>query len=106
MVALIKPEVQKSTPSIEVTTLSLEELKKKMKNFGLKALIGEGFYGRVYYANLNNGKVVALKMLDVSSKLESNVEFLTQVSMVSRLKHDNLVKLQGYCVKGSLRTCI
>ncbi|MBA0797444.1 hypothetical protein Gohar_008147, partial [Gossypium harknessii] len=64
---------------------------------------GEGSYGRVYYASLNNGKAVAVKKLDVSTESESNVEFLTQVSMVSRLKHDNFVELQGYCVEGNLR---
>ncbi|KAL1083993.1 hypothetical protein V6Z11_D09G234400 [Gossypium hirsutum] len=83
-----KAEVQKSAPPIEVPALSLEELKEKTDNFRSKALIGEGSYGRVYYANLDNGKAVA---------------FLTQVSMVSRLKHDNFVELQGYCVEGNLR---
>ncbi|XP_021291257.1 PTI1-like tyrosine-protein kinase 1 isoform X1 [Herrania umbratica] len=98
-----KLEVQKSAPPIEVPALSLEELKEKTDIFGSKALIGEGSYGRVYFANLNNGKAVAVKKLDVSSEPETNVEFLTQVSMVSRLKHDNLVELQGYCVEGNLR---
>ncbi|TYG77954.1 hypothetical protein ES288_D02G017400v1 [Gossypium darwinii] len=101
--APVKPEVQKSPPPIEVPALSMEELKEKTDNFGSKALIGEGSYGRVYYASLNNGKAVAVKKLDVSTESESNVEFLTQVSMVSRLKHDNFVELQGYCVEGNLR---
>jgi len=41
-------------------------------------LIGEGSYGRVYYATLNDGKAVAVKKLDVSTEPESNNEFLTQ----------------------------
>lgn len=94
---------QKTIPPIEVPALSLEELKEKTDNFGTKALIGEGSYGRVYYADLESGKAVAVKKLDVSSEPESNVEFLTQVSMVSRLKHENLVELLGYCVEGNLR---
>lgn len=61
--------------------LSLDELKEKTDNFGSKALIGEGSYGRVYFANLDNGKAVAVKKLDTSSEQESNVEFLTQVCM-------------------------
>ncbi|XP_057779043.1 LOW QUALITY PROTEIN: PTI1-like tyrosine-protein kinase 1 [Salvia miltiorrhiza] len=101
--APVKPEVQKAVPPIEVPSLSLEELKEKTDNFGSKALIGEGSYGRVYFAQLNDGKEVAVKKLDVSSEPDSNVEFLTQVSMVSRLKHDNLVELLGYCVDGNLR---
>ncbi|XP_039067778.1 PTI1-like tyrosine-protein kinase 3 isoform X2 [Hibiscus syriacus] len=98
-----KNEVQKSVPPIEVPALSLEELKEKTENFGSKALIGEGSYGRVYYAKLENGKAVAVKKLDVSSETESDVEFLTQVSRVSTLKHDNFVELQGYCVEGDHR---
>ena len=101
--APVKPETQKAPPPIEAPALSLDELKEKTDNFGSKALIGEGSYGRVYYATLNNGKAVAVKKLDVSSEPESNNEFLTQVSMVSRLKNGNFVELHGYCVEGNLR---
>ncbi|KAM7253070.1 hypothetical protein ACFE04_008783 [Oxalis oulophora] len=101
--APVRAEVPKAPPTIEVPSLSLEELKEKTDNFGTKSLIGEGSYGRVYIANLNSGKTVALKKLDVSSEQESNNDFLCQVAMVSRLKHDNLVELQGYCVEGNLR---
>lgn len=75
----VKPEVQKAVPPIEVPSLSLEELKEKTDNFGSKSLIGEGSYGRVYFAQLNDGKEVAVKKLDVASEPDSNVEFLTQV---------------------------
>ncbi|KAI7739010.1 hypothetical protein M8C21_030543, partial [Ambrosia artemisiifolia] len=34
---------------------------------------------------------------------ESDNEFLTQVSMVSKLKHENFVELCGYCVEGNTR---
>ena len=70
---------EKAAPTIEVPALSPDELKEKTDNFGSKALIGEGSYGRVYYATLTNGKNVAVKKLDVSSEPDSNVEFLTQV---------------------------
>ena len=74
-------EAPKSPPPIEVPALSLEELKEKTDNFGSKALIGEGSYGRVYFANLNNGKSVAVKKLDVSSESDSSIDFLTQVCL-------------------------
>ncbi|KAL8160341.1 hypothetical protein V2J09_001878 [Rumex salicifolius] len=98
---LVKADVQ--APTIEVPALSIEELKDKTDNFGSKALIGEGSYGRVYFATLEDGRVVAIKKLDVSPEPEPSVEFLTQVAMVSRLKHENFVELQGYCVEGNLR---
>ncbi|XP_047334772.1 PTI1-like tyrosine-protein kinase 1 isoform X2 [Impatiens glandulifera] len=98
----VKPELQKAVLPIEVPTLSLEDIKEKTENFGSKALIGEGSYGRVYYASLDE-KAVAVKKLDVSSETESNNDFLSQVSMVSRLKHENFVELLGYCVEGNTR---
>ncbi|XAR71139.1 Non-specific protein-tyrosine kinase [Bertholletia excelsa] len=96
--APVKAEVQKAVPPIEVPVLSLDELKEKTDNFGSKALIGEGSYGRVYYANLDNGKAVAVKKLDVSSEPETNVEFLTQILIPHRFLH-----MKCYCVDGNLR---
>ncbi|PKA49947.1 PTI1-like tyrosine-protein kinase 3 [Apostasia shenzhenica] len=101
--AVAKTESQKAPPPIEVPALSLDELKEKTDNFGSKALVGEGSYGRVYYAVLSNGRQVAIKKLDVSQEPESNAEFLSHVSMVSKLKHHNFVELLGYCVEGNLR---
>lgn len=102
--ASIKEDVQKAAPRpIEVPALSIDELKEKTDNFGSKALIGEGSYGRVYYATLENGKAVAVKKLDVSQEPESNSEFLAQVARVSTLKHENFVELLGYCVEGNMR---
>jgi hypothetical protein len=42
-------------------------------------LVGEGSYGRVYYAVLDSGKHVAIKKLDASTEPENGNEFLTQV---------------------------
>lgn len=79
--APIKSDVPKSPPPIEVPAIPLDELKEKTENFGSKALIGEGSYGRVYYANLSNGNEVAVRKLDVSTEPESNGEFLAQVCL-------------------------
>lgn len=86
---------------IEVPIIPVEEIKEVTDNFGNNALIGEGSYGRVYYGVLKNGKAAALKKLDSSKQPDQ--EFLAQVSMVSRLKNENVVELLGYYVDGSLR---
>ncbi|KAE8734205.1 PTI1-like tyrosine-protein kinase 3 [Hibiscus syriacus] len=84
---------------ITVPALSVDELKEMTDNFGNKSLIGEGSYGSAYYGVLKNGKAAAIKKLDSSKQPEQ--EFLVQVSMVSRLKHENVVELLGYCSDGS-----
>ncbi|XP_078432667.1 protein kinase superfamily protein [Wolffia australiana] len=90
-------------PIIEVPAIPFEELVEKTDNFGSKCLIGEGSYGRVYYASYEDGKDFAVKKLDASSEPEPNNEFLIQVAKVSKLKHENFVQLLGYCVEGNNR---
>lgn len=99
--APVKHETQKAPPPIEVPALSLDELKEKTDNFGSKALIGEGSYGRVYYATLNDGNAVAVKKLDVSSEPETNNEFLTQACRCYQLnKLFEIIhwKYVGFCM--------
>ncbi|KAL5700376.1 non-specific serine/threonine protein kinase [Ranunculus cassubicifolius] len=86
---------------IAVPSISVDEVKDVTDNFGTKALVGEGSYGRVYYGVLRNGLPAAIKKLDSSKQPDQ--EFLAQVSMVSRLKHEHVVELIGYCVDGNLR---
>ncbi|KAF5203844.1 kinase domain, partial [Thalictrum thalictroides] len=86
---------------IAVPSISVDELKEVTDNFGTKSLIGEGSYGRVYYGLLKSGRAAAIKKLDASK--QSDQEFTAQVSMVSRLKHENVVELVGYCIDGNLR---
>ncbi|ERN11310.1 probable protein kinase At2g41970 [Amborella trichopoda] len=93
---------QKVLP-IETPALSLSELKQLTNNFGTKALIGEGSYGRVFYATLQTGQAAAIKQLDPSSFQESDADFAEQLSMVSRLKHEHIVELIGYCLEANNR---
>ncbi|CAK9165588.1 unnamed protein product [Ilex paraguariensis] len=86
---------------IVIPAIPVDELKEITDNFGTKALIGEGSYGRVYHGVLKSGQAAAIKKLDSSKQPDQ--EFLAQVSMVSRLKHENVVELLGYCVDGGLR---
>jgi len=97
-----QPELGISPPTIDVPDLSLDDLKEKTDNFGSSALIGEGSYGRVYHATLDDGRQAAVKKLDASEN-EPNDEFLKQVSLASKLKHENLVEMLGYCVEGNYR---
>ncbi|KAK9128529.1 hypothetical protein Syun_017326 [Stephania yunnanensis] len=56
---------QKVLP-IETPTLSLDELNKLTGNFGQKALVGEGSYGRVFRAILSDGRPASIKKFDSS----------------------------------------
>lgn len=69
---------QKALP-IEIPAISLDELNRLTDNFGTKALIGEGSYGRVFFAKLSDGMDAAIKKLDTSSSPEPDSDFTEQV---------------------------
>ncbi|RAL46977.1 hypothetical protein DM860_017018 [Cuscuta australis] len=96
---------QKVLP-IEIPVMRLDELNKLTGNFGQKALVGEGSYGRVFSATLSNGQQVAIKKLDTSSSPEPDSEFAAQLSTVSRLKNDHFVALLGYCLEADNRILV
>ncbi|CAN6919947.1 unnamed protein product [Brassica oleracea] len=101
-----KADPPKNSPVIQMQPISVpaipaDELKDITDNYGSKSLIGEGSYGRVFYGVLKTGNAAAIKKLDSSKQPDQ--EFLAQVSMVSRLRQDNVVALLGYCVDGPLR---
>ncbi|XP_020868382.1 pto-interacting protein 1-like [Arabidopsis lyrata subsp. lyrata] len=86
---------------IAVPAIPVDELKDITDNFSSEVLIGEGSYDKLFYGVLKSGKEAAIKKLYPTK--HSDQEFLSQVSMVSRVQHENVVALMGYCVDGPLR---
>ncbi|RYR43700.1 hypothetical protein HN51_019788 [Arachis hypogaea] len=60
--------------------------------------LGEGGFGSVYKGILNDGQQIAVKRLSNSSGQGLN-EFKTEVKLISKLQHRNLVKLFGCCIQ-------
>ncbi|XP_039155586.1 putative leucine-rich repeat receptor-like serine/threonine-protein kinase At2g19230 [Eucalyptus grandis] len=70
------------------------EVSKITRNFG--RVIGEGGFGKVYLGTLDNGTVVAVKMLSESSE-QGYKEFQAEAQLLMIVYHRNLVSLFGYC---------
>eukprot|EP00253_Pinus_taeda_P011101 PITA_11101 len=75
------------------TRYSQSQLKKMTNNFAEK--LGEGGFGVVYKGKLQNGALVAVKLLDRHRHGET--QFMNEVATVGRIHHVNLVRLLGYC---------
>ncbi|KAK3145227.1 hypothetical protein QOZ80_4AG0325740 [Eleusine coracana subsp. coracana] len=75
---------------------SFEDLSHCTDDFCDSALIGQGGYGKVYRGALADGTVVAIKRAQQGS-LQGSKEFFTEIELLSRLHHRNLVSLLGYC---------
>ncbi|XP_057769806.1 calcium/calmodulin-regulated receptor-like kinase 2 isoform X1 [Salvia miltiorrhiza] len=74
---------------------SYKDIQKGTQNF--TTILGQGSFGPVYKATMPAGEVVAVKVLASDSK-QGEKEFQTEVSLLARLHHRNLVNLVGYCV--------
>ncbi|XP_043702351.1 leucine-rich repeat receptor protein kinase HPCA1-like [Telopea speciosissima] len=75
---------------------SFEELKKCTSDFSEASEIGEGGYGKVYRGTIASGQLVAIKRAQQGS-MQGGLEFKTEIEMLSRVHHKNLVSLVGFC---------
>ncbi|URE02954.1 STYKc [Musa troglodytarum] len=82
---------------------SYKDIQKATKNF--TTVLGQGSFGPVYKAAMPTGELVAIKVLSSNSS-QGEKEFQTEVLLLSRLHHRNLVNLVGYCVDKSQRMLI
>ncbi|KAK4489369.1 hypothetical protein RD792_005177 [Penstemon davidsonii] len=68
--------------------------------------LGRGGFGAVYRTMLKDGRSVAIKKLTVSSLVKSQEEFEREVKKLGKVRHANLVALDGYYWTQSLQLLI
>ncbi|XP_057475222.1 putative serine/threonine-protein kinase isoform X1 [Actinidia eriantha] len=84
---------------------SYNELKAASQGFHPSNKIGEGGFGSVYKGRLCDGMWVAIKVLviDELESMRGEREFVSELSALANIKHENLVELKGCCVNGGER---
>ncbi|CAF2124726.1 probable leucine-rich repeat receptor-like protein kinase At5g49770 [Brassica rapa] len=75
---------------------TFEELKKCTENFSEANDVGGGGYGKVYRGILPSGQLIAIKRAQQGS-LQGGLEFKTEIELLSRVHHKNVVRLLGFC---------
>ncbi|KAK4558821.1 hypothetical protein RGQ29_008182 [Quercus rubra] len=86
-----------SAPQLQAAKrFSFEELKKYTNNFSEANSIGSGGYGKVYQGTLPTGQLIAIKRAQ-SDSMQGGLEFKTEIELLSRVHHKNLVSLLGFC---------
>ncbi|EOA14690.1 hypothetical protein CARUB_v10027977mg, partial [Capsella rubella] len=75
---------------------TFDELKKCTDNFSEANDVGGGGYGKVYRGILPNGQLIAIKRAQQGS-LQGGLEFKTEIELLSRVHHKNVVRLLGFC---------
>ncbi|KAI6694988.1 hypothetical protein NL676_022698, partial [Syzygium grande] len=79
---------------------SYQELASATNNYSNDRKLGEGGFGSVYRGYLLNlNMMIAVKRISRGSK-QGKREFVTEVRVISSLRHRNLVQLIGWCHEG------
>ncbi|KAI9159733.1 hypothetical protein LWI28_001382 [Acer negundo] len=73
---------------------SYDELEQATHNFHPSKELGDGGFGIVYYGELKDGRLVAVKRLYENS-LKRVEQFMTEIEILNKLRHPNLVTLYG-----------
>ncbi|XP_038976369.1 protein NSP-INTERACTING KINASE 3-like isoform X2 [Phoenix dactylifera] len=85
---------------------SFKELRVATNNFSAKNILGKGGYGIVYKGCLRDGTIVAVKRLKDSNTVGGEVQFQTEVEMISLAIHRNLLRLWGFCTTENERLLV
>ncbi|XP_044950637.1 LRR receptor kinase SERL2 [Hordeum vulgare subsp. vulgare] len=82
------------------------ELQAATENFSSKNMIGKGGFGNVYRGKLPDGTIVAVKRLKDGNAAGGELQFQTEVEMISLAVHRNLLRLCGFCMTATERLLI
>ncbi|KFK39862.1 hypothetical protein AALP_AA3G298400 [Arabis alpina] len=85
---------------------SFKELQSATSNFSSKNLVGKGGFGNVYKGCLHDGSIIAVKRLKDVNNGGGEIQFQTEVEMISLAVHRNLLRLHGLCTTSSERLLV
>eukprot|EP00253_Pinus_taeda_P014691 PITA_14691 len=87
-----------ATVSLKVAyqRISYRELVTATDEFSDSNLLGVGSFGKVYKGVMNDGTIVAVKLLNLESE-GANKSFKRECNVLSRVRHRNLIKIITCC---------
>ncbi|KAG6385147.1 hypothetical protein SASPL_153975 [Salvia splendens] len=92
--------MQENGKGIDVPFYNLDSILSATDDFSDANKLGQGGFGPVYKGMFPGGHEIAVKRLSSCSS-QGIEEFLNEVVLIAKLQHRNLVRLLGYCIKGS-----
>ncbi|PNX79594.1 LRR receptor-like kinase resistance protein, partial [Trifolium pratense] len=85
--------------------ISYYELVKATNGFSESNLLGRGGFGSVYQGILSSGKMVAIKVLDLTLEATSR-SFDAECNAMRNLRHRNLVQVIGSCSNDDFKSLV
>ncbi|CAA0812419.1 BRASSINOSTEROID INSENSITIVE 1-associated receptor kinase 1 [Striga hermonthica] len=90
----------------QLKRFSLRELQVATDNFSNRNVLGRGGFGKVYKGRLADGSLVAVKRLKEERTQGGELQFQTEVEMISMAVHRNLLRLRGFCMTPTERLLV
>ncbi|XP_039145046.1 LRR receptor kinase BAK1-like isoform X1 [Dioscorea cayenensis subsp. rotundata] len=90
----------------QLKKFSLLELQVATDSFNKKNILGRGGFGNVYRGRLADGTLVAVKRLKEERTPGGEVQFQTEVEIISLAVHRNLLRLLGFCLTQTERLLV
>ncbi|CAI9759434.1 unnamed protein product [Fraxinus pennsylvanica] len=90
---------------LNVFKFNLEEVESATQHFSEVNLLGRSNFSAVYKGILKDGSRVAIKSISKMNCKTVEAEFIKGLSLLTSLKHDNLVKLRGFCCSQARGEC-
>lgn len=93
----VRTPIGSTTPDMNLgLKIPFPEILHATNKFDSKLMIGEGGFGKVYKGTLYNGVEVAVKRSEAGHG-QGLMEFQTEITVLSKIRHQHLVSLIGYC---------
>lgn len=87
--------------------ISIQVLKNVTDNFSEKNILGRGGFGIVYKGELHDGTKIAVKRMQTGPVGEKGLnEFMSEIAVLTKVRHRHLVALLGYCLDGNERLLV
>ncbi|CAI9092082.1 OLC1v1027230C1 [Oldenlandia corymbosa var. corymbosa] len=94
-----------SQEAIQNLKFNIEEVESATRYFAEKNLLGKSNFSAVYRGALRDGSVVAVKSISKTSCKSEELEFLKGLNVLTSLRHENLVRLRGFCCSKGRKEC-
>jgi kinase len=96
-----------NVPDTGNMVISIQVLRNVTNNFSQENILGRGGFGIVYKGELHDGTKIAVKRMEAGVMGNKGlIEFKSEIAVLTKVRHRNLVSLLGYCLDGNERILV